>query len=318
MTSRDVHAPAGPPHLSVVLVTFNSRDDVERCLDSLFAELSLIGPSEVIIVDNASEDGTAELVRRKAPMARTIALDSNIGFAAAANKGAFAASGEFLLFLNPDVVLLEGAVRSLLKHVQHSSRNQIVGPQFRFLNGDAQPSFFREPTFFRLALELFLPYRVALPLLTEQPLRSRKVGALSGACMMMTRKTFEALGGFDERFFLYSEDFDLCIRARRLGIDVIALPEGAVVHALGSSAWKNPEAFYYHYYLSKILFARKHFGFLGSTVAPLFVVTGLFLRLFGYACMGALPSRSEYRVRGRALARAVGRLLRPMSSRPEA
>jgi GT2 family glycosyltransferase len=312
MTLPDSQKSADDPLLSVVMVTFHSRDDVGRCLDHLLAELSSIGRSELIVVDNASQDGTVELVREKVPTAKTVVLDSNTGFAAAANRGASLASGNYLLFLNPDVMLPDGAVLKLLERAERVSGDHIIGPELQFPNGTAQASFFRKPTLFRLALELFLPYRVALPLLTERPSQTRKVGAVSGACMLVRRKAFEALGGFDERFFLYSEDFDLCFRAHRSGIDVIALPEVTVVHALGSSAWKDLESFFYHYYRAKILFARMHFGPFTAQVAAMLVVKGVVLRFLGYAVVGTLSGGRSYRARARALLTALRRILQSL------
>jgi GT2 family glycosyltransferase len=217
----------------------------------------------VVVVDNASDDGTALLVRERFPWTRLLEGRENRGFAEAANRGARESAGELLLFLNPDARLRPGALAALRQAFQDDPRLGLAGAQLYDPDGPRQPSAWPAPRFSTIAFDALLLRNLApnSPLhFTEVPEGSgpREVECLSGACLAVRREAFLALDGFDPRFFLYYEDFDLCARARAAGWGVRLVPAAGAVHLLGGSAFQDRAAFLRHYYRGRRAYLRKH------------------------------------------------------------
>jgi hypothetical protein len=240
--------------VSVILVNFNDRDRLRSCLGSLRKQEPV---PEIIVVDNASTDGSGELVAPEFPEARWIALRENAGFGRANNAGVRAATGEGLLFLNTDTVVPPGAIRVLGERLSSDSGISAVGPALVRSSGRSQVSFGRSVGLFGQSLQKFLlnPFH-------ERTLphsgRVRSVGWLSAACLLCRRSAFEAVGGFDEEFFLYFEDIDLCVRLRKAGGRLLFDPAAKVVHEGGSTTAPRSAASRFEYRRSQLLFYRKH------------------------------------------------------------
>jgi GT2 family glycosyltransferase len=208
---------------TIVVVTFNHRGDVTRCLDALQAT---IGPhDEVVVVDNASSDGTASVVEAHAPWARLVRSPVNAGYGAASNRGAAVARGDYVVFLNPDTVPQPGWLAALLAPVEAAPGLPLATAKLLLARApDTIDAFGNE---------------VHLSGITTchgwgQPAaafeRLEDVGAVSGACFAASRSLFQRLGGFDERLFLYFEDTDLSLRARLAGVRCVAVPGAVVWH----------------------------------------------------------------------------------------
>jgi GT2 family glycosyltransferase len=251
----------GPTPVAVVVVSYNSRDDVLRCLGSLPAEGR---PLEVVVVDNASGDGSAEAVRAAFPRATVIDAGANLGFAAASNRGARASRAGHLLFLNPDTEVEPGAVDAMAALLDGRPDVGVVGPAV--LNADGTPQVSTGP-FLTLASE-WRQRRLVKGVARRDPeaLRAaaRQAGSehepdwVSGACLMVRRSTFEAVGGFDERFFLYEEDVDLCLRVRRAGGRIVFTPAARIRHRLGTAMAREPGRSRIEYERSHLAYYRKH------------------------------------------------------------
>lgn len=231
------------PTVAVVIVTYNSRHEIDACLTSV---LETSPPPDVVVVDNASPDGTAAHVRERFPGVRVIEPRENVGFARGNNAGAAATTSEFLVLLNPDTVVPPSAIESLIGVIRGRPAAAIVAP--RLVDGDGRPELSFGPTLSPLGE---LRQKVRLTLYNRRvPMMERSVERwthtagprawVSGACLLIRRADWDAVGGLDERFFMYTEDVDLCVRVRARGREVWFAPEVEVRHLRGRSASRNP------------------------------------------------------------------------------
>ncbi len=244
-TSTAAHA-AAVPAVSIVVVSYNTRQMTLDCLASVFAETR--EPFELIVIDNASTDGSAEAIAAAWPQGTpgfsVLAETRNHGFAGANNIAARHARGEYILLLNPDTVVLDGAIDRLLAFARRTPAAQIWGG--RTLNADRSlnpSSCWGEQTLWSVFCratgltglfprsELFNPEAYG----GWQRDGERAVGMVSGCFFLLPRRLWEQLGGFDLSYFMYGEEADLCLRARRLGAQPRITPEATVIHYGGAS-----------------------------------------------------------------------------------
>ncbi len=229
--------------LSIVIVTRNTRELLESLLLSIEADDSLKSTiNDIVVVDNASDDGTGAMLAAGFPAVSCIRNDENRGFAAAVNEGIRRSSGRFVLFLNSDTRLIPGEMRRILAFMEDEPSAGITGPQLVYEDGRPQRSFALEPS---LALEL-LPRSLLEPFF---PGRFRTKGAglsaphdvhsLIGAAIMARRELLDELGGFDERFFFFLEETDLCMRTRRRGYRVVFFPGARLIHLQGQTVSRS-------------------------------------------------------------------------------
>jgi GT2 family glycosyltransferase len=248
--------------LSIVIVSFNARADLETCLRSLTADPPRI-PHEILVVDNASQDGSAEAAARF-PGVRVIALDRNAGFAAANNAGIRVSGGALLLLLNSDTVVPAGAIDRLVAELERTPQAAVAGPRLVNLSGRAEISFgrmiaplneLRQKLIGRLYDRGWAP---AERWVDRETHRRQFVDWVSGACLLVRRADAEAAGLLDERFFLYTEDVDFCHAIRARGGRILFAPEVEVVHARGRSRAAAPAAARQAYRNSQLAFYQKH------------------------------------------------------------
>jgi GT2 family glycosyltransferase len=249
--------------VSVVVVTFNSARHIGACLASL-RDHGPICPYEVVVVDNASSDATVDIVRRDWPAARLILHEANVGFAAAANRGIRETASDLVLLLNPDAAVTPGAVTTLIHELDANPDVAIAGPRIEDDRGRAELSFGRN---IGLGTETVQRLRVrghehAWPFVEAWVERAVRAPSspdwVSGACWLARRAVLEAAGLFDERFFLYTEDVDLCARVRSRGHRVAFVPSAVIRHARGASRRALPDHAVGHYRRSQVAFYEKH------------------------------------------------------------
>jgi GT2 family glycosyltransferase len=231
------------PAVSAVCVSYNCADLLAVALASLGAQ-AVPGGFEVIVVDNASSDDSAAVAAR-APDVTVVPLEKNVGFAAANNVGARLARGEQLLFVNPDVDVPPGVVAALSEFLAGTPAAAAAGPKVVGRDGRLQKFCARKfPTLLNLLVLVsgLEESRWAGSALAHRYYPTAFYGrgpgradALSGAFMLVARRAFEAVGGFDENYFLYAEDLELCHRLRRAGGEIWYLPVGPVRHYTGGS-----------------------------------------------------------------------------------
>ena len=248
--------------ISVVVVSFNTRERLLACLAAL--ESRVPPHHELIVVDNASADGSAAAVRARFPAAVVLENAENVGFSRANNQGLRRAQGAYALILNSDAEVGDGCVEALAAVLDARPDVGIVGPRTRFPDGRIQLSFGPMLT---PAAE-WRQRRLVHGVRRGDPATLREVEALaarehepawvSGSCLLARRTAIDAIGLFDEGFFLYEEDADLCIRVRAAGWRVVFTPAAEVVHHLGSSMAQSAPGLEYH--RSHLRFYAKHHG----------------------------------------------------------
>jgi N-acetylglucosaminyl-diphospho-decaprenol L-rhamnosyltransferase len=300
-----VSSPA--PSVAVVIVSFNARDALVRCLDSL--ERSVGVPLEVVVVDNASSDGSDDAARDRGRLVRLVANPTNAGFARACNQGMRASHAPRVLFLNPDAEVTAGAVEALAARLDSGRDVGAVGPLTRHEDGTVQVSTGPDLTLVGEWWQRRLVRGVrgrdprAVQEAEERHAREREVDWVSGACLMARREALEAIGGFDEDFFLFEEDADLCRRLRAAGWRVVFTPAAEVRHRLGQSMARAPAMARLAYDESHLLYYRKH----NSVLAGLLLRLLLLGRGLGELTTATLHRDASRRTEARLLLRLVRR-----------
>ena len=279
--------PQPQPDVTVIIVNWNTWPLLERALASLLGvertrlegegsrfaaqppTLSSQPPTlELIVVDNGSEDGSAELVQQRFPEVRLVANRRNRGFAAAVNQGLNLAAGRYVLLLNSDARLEPTALGRLAAYLDAHPRVAVVGPRLRNPDGSIQSSRRRFPTLATTFLEStvlqrFWPQHPLLQryyVLDRSDDEAQAVDWLSGACLLVRRAAIAEVGGLDERFFMYSEELDWCRRFRAAGWEVVYLPEAEATHEAGGSSRRDLLARHIQFNESKCRYVGKYHG----------------------------------------------------------
>ena len=267
--------------LAIVIVTYNSAADIGRCLDSIPAAARTT-THDVIVVDNASADGTAALVRERWPHVRVLDAGSNLGFARGNNLGIRATDSELVLLLNPDTVPANGAIDRLVAVLDEMPGVAVTGPRIVDDGGRVELSYgaMIGPLAELRQKLLTLGHARRWPLLAARVDRASGHASfpdwVSGACLLIRRADLVAAGLLDERYFLYTEDVDLCAAVRARGRLVRFSPEAEVVHVRGASRASAPGPADQAYRHSQLAFYRKHHPGWAPVLAAYLKVRGRF------------------------------------------
>ncbi|MFQ5721456.1 MAG: glycosyltransferase family 2 protein [Candidatus Aminicenantales bacterium] len=244
------------PELSVIMVNYNDRQNLGQSLAAL-SQAQLDFSYEIIVVDNNSSDGSKAFLEENYPQIKLICNQENKGFARACNQGIRASRGPYLLFLNPDAVIKEQALSILMRGMRSNLRVAAVGPALIKDSSRYQISFGKKPTFgLEFLQKCLLNYWQRLWLKFSSA--RREVSWLSGACLLVRRQALERVGFFDEKFFLYFEDIDLCLRMKAKGWKLIYLPQAKAYHQEGVSTVRLGLGRRFAYRQSQLYFYRKH------------------------------------------------------------
>ncbi len=275
------------PDVGVAVVSYNTRDLLRACLESIvyspFHQVigAVPGPPahdpgpaqvyngsrpvwcEVTVVDNASSDGSPEMVREAFPEVRLIALERNVGFAAATNLALRGSGARYALLLNPDAALVGDALVRLVEFMDSNSHVAAVGPRLVYPDGRRQHAAFRFPGLIQILLDLFpVHWRLLESRLNGRYRPSNTPHPIDhplGACMLVRREALDQVGLLDEDFFMYCEEVDWCLRARRQGWDIYHLPQATVVHHGGQSTRQHSHAMLVQLYASRFRLYQKHY-----------------------------------------------------------
>lgn len=254
--------------LSVIIVSFNVSAYLRQALVSLIAAAE--GTAlEIIVVDNNSSDGSAEMVRDEFREVRLIVSESNEGYPAACNKGILASAGSYILILNPDTVVEPDAIKTALAFMHSHPDAGAAGA--RMIDGDGVflpeskrgfpsplTSLFRFTGMWKLFRRSAFFNAYYLGHLPENEIC--KADILTGAFMLIRREALDRAGLFDTAFFMYGEDIDLCWRIRKAGFNNYYLPDVRITHFKGQSALQDEETSLRHFYRAMKIFASKHMG----------------------------------------------------------
>ncbi len=274
--------------VSVILINFNSYDLTKQTL-ATFKEFSHDFTYEIIVIDNHSEDDSAERIKNDFPEIKLIVNSENRGFGKANNQGMKIAEGEYILFLNNDVIFKENSIKILLDYLQSQNEKILIAPRLLNKDGSIQHSVYSFQTLWLSFTTYFFLYALfpkskkfnKAYLMNSGVDETTEVETVTGAFMLFKRDDLLPLGGFDENFFFYGEDNDLCKRFRESGGKVIYFPETEVIHLKGGtkkSSWFSDS----NSTLSMLKLFDKHYSKVGAKLAYFFMFLGHFLRgIFG-------------------------------------
>jgi GT2 family glycosyltransferase len=269
------------PELSIIVVSYNAREHLERCLSEVAGR-----DHEVVVVDSGSTDGSGELVRERFPEVRLVELAENRGYGAGANEGMRLAAGSWLLLLNSDARPVGNAIEELVGFGDRHPEIGVAGPRLLNPDGSLQRSVRGFPTVWRLATEYFFLRKLAPGTRAFNAFYAanfdhrtvRKAEFLMGAVLLLRREAIAQIGGFDERFFMFSEETDLCYRVRKAGWAVEFYPEAEFVHVGGASTRLEWGRMYREQLRGHLLFLAKHQSLYRAEQARKMLIRALRLR----------------------------------------
>lgn len=278
-----------PVDLSISIVSWNTRELLDKCLKSVYDSAAGL-ETEVIVVDNASSDGSAAMIRTKYPDCRLIQNDSNMGFATANNQAYRASVGRHFLLLNSDTLCLRNALESLVSFLDTRESVGAVGPLVLNEDRTLQFSWARFPTFMNECfgrLDRRLPCASAVPLSADEvrrlgPFETDWVG---GCCLMIRREAADQIGPMDESLFMYCEETDWCLRLHTAGWSVMVNPGAEIVHLGGQSSVQVSAKASRYLRASKSRYFAKHHGRLAGSALDVI--------LAAKACASSLRGRTS-------------------------
>ena len=243
--------------LSVVILNYNVRYFLELCLQSVEAALKGI-PSEIIVIDNNSKDGSCAMVKTKFPFVTIIENNSNVGFSKANNQAVRVAKGEYVCILNPDTVVAEDTFESILNFADKQTNLGIIGCRLIDGSGEYLPECKRNIPRVNIAIKKIVGNSKGYYANHVKEFDTAKVEILVGAFMLLKRSLYNSLGGFDEDYFMYGEDIDLSFKSLKKGYDNYYFGETSVIHYKGESTQRNA-VYLKRFYGAMQVFYKKHF-----------------------------------------------------------
>ena len=271
--------------ISIIIVSYNVAELLKQCIKSILKNIKGLN-FEIIIVDNNSSDNTADILK-EFPKIKIIFNNSNLGFAKANNQALEIATGEYVCFLNPDTIVHSDAFEILINYVKNDSRIGAVGPMLLNKDGPIQYSAYYLPSIWNLIYRFF-DLRMMVKFLNNLSFKvfRRNLVSLSternydkpflaewiiGACILMPRKVVLTLGGFDEDYFLYWDEIDLCKRLVDEDYKIYVVPQAHITHLIGQSTINIKEFSTLQWYKGLFLFCKKHFSLLSCLLVKIFL-----------------------------------------------
>jgi GT2 family glycosyltransferase len=294
--SMPLRTDAAPPVVIAIVVSFNSAPHLVSCLSSLEGQRG-VHPA-VRVIDNASSDGSAELVRRRFPHVHVQENTGNLGFARANNQVLEREAADFYALVNPDTVLAPDALAACMDYMSRDARAGLVATRLVFPDGTLQPSCHSFLGFRNLLGETFGVHRILPGLRSLSSLympwfrhdRIAEVDWIQGAFLVARGEMVRAVGGFDPAFFMYGEEMDWCRRMRRVGWSVVFLPDPPVVHAGGASSGPAAGPMFVENLKGRVRFLRKHRGLLAATAARALIAVSVLVRFPRHEAKATLRS----------------------------
>jgi GT2 family glycosyltransferase len=258
--------------LSVIVVTWNAKKFVDENFGSILADLGGIS-GEVIAVDNASTDGTPDMIAERFPSVKLVRSPKNLGFSRANIAAINQSQGKYVCLVNPDVRVLPGCFRTLMDYLEKNPKVGVVGPKTYNPDGSLQRSCMRAPSVwisFCRALALDKTALGRIPLFGGISMedfdhnKTRKVDVLNGAFLMIRRSAMDQVGLIDERFFMYGDDLDWCVRFGKAGWPVMFYPGAEIIHHGGGVTARAPLYFYVEMHKANLQYFQKHHSWLAQ------------------------------------------------------
>jgi len=271
--------------ISIIIVSWNTKEYLERCLASIYSSENNV-EFEIIVVDNNSTDDSAAMVKTEFPDVKVVVNSENYGFAKANNIGFNESSGDYLLFLNSDCEVKEKSISKMLDNLREHEEVGMIGPALQYPDGRFQFSTGRFPSFFTEVYDNLLLSKI--PLLSvifrdkydkKKYNEAREIDWLSGACLLVRREAFAEAGKFDDRFFMYMEDIDLAKKLKNSGWKIIYFPKTLIVHHQGKSSENNLKKIISIKNRSQHLYYRKHHKLPMIKIIEFSALLGMLIRL---------------------------------------
>ena len=277
------------PDLTVSIVNASNRDLVLGCLGGLFGDNSHRLQLEVVVLDNASEDGSPEAIRAAFPQAKVIQQQYRDGFGANQNRIFRSTKGRYILVLNDDAIVERGALGTLVEHMESDPGVAALAPRVVGPNHEPQQTVWRDPSLTAMLAFALSAGRFGFTIRTRDKVRS--IPQASACALLLRRSALDRIGLFDERYFMYLEDSDLCRRLRSAGYEIQWFPEALVIHHSQQSSATVPERRIREHTRSYRLYWKKHYGERSVRLLSRLMAAGL-ISLAGIAwAIGHLPSR---------------------------
>lgn len=257
------------PILSIIILSYNTKELLRNTISSIYQSEKNLSFFEIIVFDNNSQDQSVEMVKRNFPKVKLMISKKNLGFGKGNNQAAQKAQGKYLLFLNSDTIIKNKALGEMVGFIDANSQIGILGPKLVLKSGAIQPHFIG----YKLNLAQVFKNRIAkiLFILGFQSLwlsrlsleywdwqKPKEVDWVTGAAILIKKELFKKLNGFDLNFFMYFEDQDLCLRAKKQKFEIWVLPKAKIIH-LGGKSIKLDANRKKYYYQSQDYFFKKHF-----------------------------------------------------------
>jgi len=276
----------GRTTLSIIIVNYNAGHYLENCLKSVYAETKQI-PFDIWIVDNNSKDASVSMIRSNFPLINLVENKENTGFARANNDAISKCAGDYILLLNPDTLIMENAIEKMVKFMDENPQTGIAGCKVLNEDGTLQLACRRSipapgVAFFRLTgLSRLFPNSKGMAkynLTYLNPDEANEVDAVSGAFLMIRRQVVDKIGKLDERFFMYGEELDWCLRTKKAGWKVMYYPDAEIIHYKGECSKSNCRKAAFEFYRSMYLFHKKHFADNYNPIVNIIIYAGIFLK----------------------------------------
>jgi GT2 family glycosyltransferase len=275
--------------LSIIIVNWNVKNLLKGCLNSIYYD-SFYQDSEIILVDNDSKDGSVEMIQREFPLVRLIKNRENIGFGRACNQGIGIAEGKYIFILNPDTLVKPHTLQNIVNFMESNPKVGIGGCYVYCPDSTPQTSFYKFPTllsYFSRMLSLFriLPRNKLTQKFfweyTDNDI-ARPVDRVLGGAMVLRKEMVDQMGAFDETYFLYAEELDMCYRAKLMGWEVAAIPHAEIIHYHQQSTIQNIRQATFHTFKSDFLFFRKFYPVYQTILFRTMQFLGIFFRLLAW------------------------------------
>ena len=274
--------------LSIIIVNYNKEDLLEKCIASIYKETKI--SFEIIIIDNGCNHKKIDLLSSLYDNILIKKNDINKGFSFGCNQGASIAKGKYFLFLNPDTIVLDGAIDKTYSFITSISKHAIVGCKLLNFDGTYQPSCRSFPSISNHLIESLILYRIFpknkiigkyyMTYMNSDDIN--EVDVVMGAFMMMEKDMFVALNGFDEQFFMYSEETDFCFRAKKAKYKIFYFPKANVMHKWGGMLEDLSDDLFIEMHRSLMKFCRKHHQGFYFIIEKIVVFIGVLLRALYY------------------------------------
>jgi GT2 family glycosyltransferase len=299
--------------VSIIIVSWNTKRLLRDCLISIYEQAGNVD-YEIIVLDNASTDGSAEMVKSDFPEVVLLENPENRGFAAASNQGIAASRGRYILLLNSDTVILNNAIEKVISFADMHPETGVIGCRVLNPDGTLQPTCFMFPSLLNMVLSCTYLYKVFPQsrffgrehMTWWERDNSMEVDVITGCFMLVRREAFERVGLLDERFFMYGEEADWCYRFKINGWKRMFTPTGEIVHFGGQSTSQKPVAMIVQLRVSILKFVRKHYGWVACLAARFLVAFFFVVRLPIWCIIAFFRPRERDRAAVKIQAYSIG------------